>query len=100
MTPIQQHIITIQKLCVKHKVKQLFVFGSVLTNKFTAYSDIDFIVNFIEQNWTGYTDNYFDFKFTLETLLNRKIDLIEEEVITNPYFINAIKNTKQLIYEY
>jgi predicted nucleotidyltransferase len=31
----------IEALCRKHKVKRLFVFGSVLTERFAAESDMD-----------------------------------------------------------
>ena len=33
-------------LCKQHKVKTLYVFGSVLTKKFNNKSDIDFIAHF------------------------------------------------------
>ena len=33
-------------LCKRHKVKKLFAFGSVLTNRFNEQSDIDLVVDF------------------------------------------------------
>ncbi len=36
----------IKTLCRAHKVKELFVFGSILTEKFHSDSDIDFLVSF------------------------------------------------------
>jgi hypothetical protein len=39
-----------------------------------------------------------DLKFSLETILKRKVDLLEEKAIKNPYFKKAIEKNKQLIY--
>jgi predicted nucleotidyltransferase len=36
----------ISHLCEKHKVKNLYVFGSYLSANFSAKSDIDLIVDF------------------------------------------------------
>ena len=88
----------IAALCVSHKVKYLYVFGSILTNKFTDKSDVDFIVDFDEVELLKYADNYFDFKFSLEDVLNRPIDLLEEKAIKNPYFKQSIDKQKKLIY--
>ena len=49
-------------LCKTHKVKSLYAFGSVLTEKFSKESDIDLIVDFTNIGVEDYADNYFDFK--------------------------------------
>ncbi len=83
---------------MKYKVAKLYVFGSVLNNRFSSESDIDFIVSFDKVELEQYADNYFDFKFSLEDLFNRNIDLLEEKAIKNPFFKNSVNNSKQLIY--
>lgn len=88
----------LQKLCESHKVKSLYAFGSVLTENFNSESDIDFLVNFHEMELLEYSDNYFDFLFSLEKLFNRKIDLVTEKSLKNPYFIEKINQTKKLVY--
>jgi len=88
----------LKKLCEKYKVAKLYVFGSVLNNHFNTESDIDFIVSFDKVDLENYADNYFDFKFSLEDLFNRNIDLLEDKAIKNPFFKKAIDNSKQLIY--
>ena len=85
-------------LCESHKVKYLYVFGSVLTNKFSDKSDVDLIVDFKDVELLEYADNYFDFKFSLEAILNRQVDLLEDKAIKNPYFKQSIDKQKQLIY--
>jgi uncharacterized protein len=79
-------------------VKRLYAFGSVLTDYFTEESDIDFIVDFEQIELNKYADNYYDLKFALEEVLNRNVDLLEEKALKNPYFINSIKNKRQLVY--
>ena len=89
----------ISKLCETYNVSKLFVFGSVLTDKFNENSDIDLIVLFNKENINDYFSNYFDFKYSLEDLLQRPVDLLEEQAIKNPYLLKNINKNKQLIYE-
>jgi hypothetical protein len=98
MNILKQHISEIKKLCEIHKVKRLYVFGSVLTNDFNSKSDIDLIVEFSNIEVEDYADNYFDFKFSLQDILNRPIDLLEEKAIKNPYFKQSVNQQRQLIY--
>ena len=86
------------ELCKIHKVKSLYAFGSVLTNKFTDDSDVDFIVDFQQLNVLDYGDNYYALKFSLENILKRNIDLLEEKAMKNPYFIKTLNQNKKLIY--
>ncbi|MBS1572585.1 MAG: nucleotidyltransferase domain-containing protein [Bacteroidetes bacterium] len=98
MNILNQYISEIKKLCEFHKVKRLYVFGSVLTNDFNSKSDIDLIVEFTNIEVEDYADNYFDFKFSLQDILNRPIDLLEEKAIKNPYFKQSVNQQRQLIY--
>ena len=86
------------QLCVKNKVKSLYVFGSVLTNRFNNDSDIDMIVDIDSTNPLEYANYYFNLKFALQDLLNRPIDLLENKAIRNSYLRQEIDNSKQLIY--
>jgi uncharacterized protein len=88
----------IKVLCEKNKVKFLYVFGSVLTNRFTDRSDIDLIVDIESTDPLDYADNYFNLKFALEDLLDRKIDLLENKSIRYPYLRENIDNSKALLY--
>ena len=79
---------------------QLYVFGSILTGKFNKNSDIDFTVVFDKDALplSVYGENYFHFKFALEDLLKRDVDLVEYNAIKNPYFKEELDETKQIIY--
>jgi predicted nucleotidyltransferase len=98
MNLIDQNINIISRLCETHKVNHLYAFGSILTNKFSDKSDVDLIVDFKDVELLKYADNYFDFKFSLEDIFQRPIDLLEEKAIKNPYFKQSIDSQKKLIY--
>ncbi len=98
MTILDKNINDINKLCSIYKVRQLFAFGSVLTEKFNNDSDIDLIVDFEPIDVSLYADNYYDFKFSLQDVLDRSVDLLEEKAIKNPYFKQIINQQRQLIY--
>ncbi len=99
MDIISQYQNQIQKLCRKHSVSELFIFGSVLRDSFNEESDIDFVVDFSDVSLEDYADNYFDLKFSLERLLKRDVDLLERKAIRNPYLLESIDSTKKLVYE-
>ena len=76
------------------------VFGSVVTDKFNDDSDIDFLILFSEDLSVGeYTDNYFELHYKLREIFNREIEIVTEPTLSNPYFIESINESKQLIYE-
>ena len=98
MTPLDKYGHLIRDLCEKHKVRRLYAFGSVLTDKFSEASDIDLMVDFDAIDLRQYADNYFNLKFALEDTLHRSVDLLEEKAVRNPYFKKAVEQQRQLIY--
>ena len=98
MKLVENKLLKIIDLWKKHKVRKLFVFGSVLTSRFNDNSDIDFVVDFNKAEVSDYFDNFFDFKYALENLFDRKVDLLEEQTIKNPYLKKNVDTTKTLIY--
>ena len=98
MNIIEENISSISELCRQYNVKSVYLFGSVLTENFSSYSDVDFLVNFKQINLHNYFDNYMEFKEKLEQLLNRKVDLLEEQTISNPVLRRSIDSNKKLIY--
>jgi hypothetical protein len=98
MNPLENDIENIKALCDRHNVAQLFVFGSILTESFNESSDIDFLVGFQGIDLVDYANNYFNLKESLENLLNRQVDLLEDSAIKNPYLRQSIDSSKKLIY--
>ena len=99
MEIIEQNTGRLIELCVNHRVGQLYLFGSALTDQFNDSSDIDFLVRFNPIELLEYFDNYMDFKEQLEALLGRSVDLVEDQAVKNPIFRRVIDREKQLIYE-
>jgi hypothetical protein len=96
---IEERLNEIQKLCKNHGVKSLYIFGSANTSTFDKDSDIDLLISF-KDNLTieEYTENYFTLQYKLRELLKREIDLVTQNSLSNPYFIQSIDQNKQLLY--
>jgi len=89
----------IAMLCKKYRVATMYLFGSAATDTLNENSDIDFLISFrSDVSLEEYADNYFELLFELEDIFGRKIDLVTEKTLTNPYFIRSVEQTKQLIY--
>ncbi len=89
----------LNELCIKYNISTLYLFGSATSNRFTKNSDLDFLVTFGDIPLIDYADYFFDFMHDLESLYNRRIDLLTEKSLTNPYLIDSINKNKQLIYD-
>ena len=96
---LTSHIPQIKELCEQHKVDKLYAFGSVLTDLFNQDNDVDFSCTFKNDvPLFDYADNYFDFKYSLQDILEREVDLLKEKALKNRFFIQELNRTKQLIY--
>jgi hypothetical protein len=89
----------IQQLCAKHRVHELYVFGSVLKETFNDESDIDLVVRFGEVPLTEYFTNYMDLKEALEALFQRNVDLIEDKAVVNPIFRRVLDREMKRVYD-
>jgi len=98
LTFLQAYKSDIELLCRQYHVKQLYLFGSVLTKKFRPDSDLDFLVTFQGVEPLEYADNFFDFRDALAQLFQRKVDLVESQTLKNPYFKSAVDATKVIVY--
>ena len=87
------------ELCQRYMVSELYIFGSILTTEFNPESDIDLVVKIDKNDPLEYAENYFNLKFNLESLFKRKIDLLEDESISNRTFRSLVNNQKVKIYD-
>lgn len=85
-------------MCIAYDIKTMHVFGSVCSDRFKNNSDIDILISFKDIPFEKYTDNYFELHSRLEELFNRKVDLLTENSLSNPYFIASIDESKELLY--
>ena len=56
------------------------------------------VVDFKKDEIDDYFDNYFDFKYSLQDLFWREVDLVEEQTIRNPDFRKNVKD-ETLLYK-
>jgi hypothetical protein len=88
----------LKMLCTRYDIDKMYVFGSATTDKFNDDSDIDILISFKDISVDKYTDNYFELHDSLEKLFGRKVDLLTERSLSNPYFIESVEETKELLY--
>lgn len=99
---IEQKLPAIRQLCADNAVEQLCLFGSASREiDFGSGSDVDFIYRF-KENEIGeldYADYYFNLLFGLQDLLQRKVDLIAEHKVRNPFLAKHIQSDLKVLYE-
>lgn len=95
---INQHIESLRDLSKKYQVKTMYVFGSSAQGSFSDSSDIDILISFKDITIEEYTDNFFNLHHDLGALFGRKVDLITESSLSNPYLIESIMESRQLVY--
>jgi predicted nucleotidyltransferase len=77
----------LSNLCRHYRVERLDIFGSAAKGQFDPNrSDLDFLVRFVRRHPTGeYAERYLDFADALEKLFKRRVDLLTEQSIRNPF---------------
>ncbi len=96
---IKNRISEIVSLCENCNVEKLWIFGSANSPFFNDKSDLDFLVSFKDMDMVEYAENYFLLAEKLEKLLNREVDLVTVNSLSNPFFIEAVEKSKSLIYD-
>lgn len=96
---IADNLDAIAAICRTFRIQKLDLFGSAATGDFDpASSDIDFIVDL-----GGYDEDvierYFGLIWDLEALFGRRVEVITEAQITNPYFREAVEEQRTPVYE-
>ncbi len=90
---------TFYKLCEDHNVKNLFAFGSSVTDKFDLEkSDIDLMVEIDEPDPIEKGEKIMSFWDKMEGFFKRKVDLLSNPTIRNPFLRQSINDSKVLIY--
>ncbi len=97
---IDQSRSAIALLCHRYGVRQLEVFGSAARGADfdPNRSDADFLVAFERDSGLSALHQYFGFAEELERLLGRKVDLVEQGAIENPFVLASIGRAREIIY--
>ena len=96
---IAVHESELVELCRRYHVQRLELFGSATTGRFRPdTSDLDFLVEFRSLTPGEHADAYFGLLFALEDMFQRRIDLVEEGAIENPYFQRIADQSRTPVY--
>ena len=97
---IENKIDKLNILCDKYGVNKVFVFGSIAKGNFNSKtSDIDLIVELNDLPPIEKGEILMKLWNDLENLFARKVDLLTNLSIKNPYLKKEIENSKFLIYD-
>ena len=89
----------IVELCQRFCVKRLDMFGSSTIGRFDPdTSDYDFIVDLGNYS-PGIAKRFFGFEEALHSLLGRPVDLNAEPSGRNPYYLEAVAESRIPFYE-
>lgn len=83
-------------LCKRYKVKELALFGSAVTGRLRANSDIDFIVDFSPKSQVGFVA-LSQMQRELAALVQRKVDLVPKGGL-NPLLRKEIFSSMKVLY--
>ena len=87
----------IETFCRKWKVKELSLFGSVLTNEFLPESDVDVLVELHPRHGLTLYD-WLDMIEDLKAIFGRNVDLIAKSGLKNPIRRREILRTAEVLY--
>jgi predicted nucleotidyltransferase len=87
----------IDQLCRRLQIRRLDLFGSATTDQFAVDSDVDVLVQF-DRGPGNLFNRYFELKEGLEQIFGRRVDVVLEESLKNPYFKVAIERTRKKVY--
>jgi predicted nucleotidyltransferase len=75
-------------------VSHLSIFGSFITGKFNADSDVDLLIDF-DPNQKSY-DNFMDLSFFLEDLLGRKVEVVTPQSLSKYIGVHILKQAEHV----
>ena len=61
-------------------------------------SDLDFLVEFRACSPAEHADRYFGLLAALEDLYGSRVDLVEDNAISNPYFRRGVDSSRELLH--
>jgi uncharacterized protein len=98
---IALHREEVRNLCRRYHVRRLDLFGSAVRDDFDPErSDLDFLVEFDRSHPDAMKfRTYLGLKNSLEELLGRPVDLVEESAVVNPYLKAEFERSRVKLFE-
>ena len=98
---LQTKLEPLRELCERFGVERLELFGSAARGEFDpTTSDLDFIVLMKGRQEAGYARRFYTFAEALEALYGRRVDLLTELMIKNPYFKAEVDKDRRVLVEF
>jgi predicted nucleotidyltransferase len=85
------------EFCRRWRIKELSLFGSVLSEGFAPDSDVDVLITLsADAEWS--LSDWVEMIAELEQAFGRPVDLVESGGLRNPYRRRAILATREVLY--
>ena len=99
LATISEYSESVSAICQRHGVRRLELFGSAARDDFNPKtSDLDFLVEFVSDDWHGAADRWFGLIEDLEAIFHVKVDLVDATVAKSPYFLDTIAHDRVELY--
>jgi len=97
---IEEKSSEIGELRLRYQVRRLEVFGSAALGVHfdPARSDADFLVEFEPETDLPALEQFFGLHEKLCQLLGRPVDLVEARAVRNPYVLESINRSREVVY--
>jgi hypothetical protein len=86
----------VKELCLEHSIRELAVFGSLITSRFRPKSDVDLLVEFLPSSRIGYIA-LFQLEQRLTQLLGRQVQLVSKRGL-RPAIRDSVLASAQVVY--
>ena len=87
----------IEEFCLRWKIVEFSLFGSVLRDDFDLDSDVDILISLSEDADLDLYD-WITMIEELKEIFGREVDLVEKSTLRNPFRRNAILTNRETIY--
>ncbi len=95
--PVPIDMERIAAFCKRWGFRELSLFGSVLRDDFGPGSDVDVLVSLSDGSQWGYW-NWPETVDELESIFGRRVDLVFEEAMKNPFRRREILSTREVLH--
>ena len=98
---IAERMDEIAGICRRHRVSRLELFGSAArgTDFDPETSDADFLVEFEPPEMPGLFGRYMGLIRDLQAVLGREVDMLSIDSIDNEYLLEAINESREVVYD-
>jgi predicted nucleotidyltransferase len=85
-------------ICEKYRIAYVDAFGSIARSEQKEDSDIDLIIEFSEPRREKISNRFFGFLHDVEDRFQRRVDLLTENSLRNPFLKDKVDQERLRIY--